>query len=96
MQQFAHQYQCECHVTPAAAHLRQVAEQYIRDTEAYDRTVCTGPIIRGEIMPATLHERGQINRFASQLLARLILDNAGRFTAVDLRREIARTEGRGR
>lgn len=96
MQQFAHLYQCEFHVTPAAAHLREVAEQYVRDTEAYDRTVCTGPIIRGEIMPATLHERGQINRFASRMFNRLALENAGRFTATELRREIARIEARGR
>lgn len=95
MQQFANLYQCEFHVTPAAAHLREVAEQYIRDIEAYDRTVCTSPIIRGEIMPATLRERCQINRFAIQMFDHLTLDNAGRFTAKELRREIARIEARG-
>lgn len=31
--------------------LRECAEEYVRRTEEYDRTVCTGPIVRGEIMP---------------------------------------------
>lgn len=95
MQQFAHQYQCEFHVTPAAAHLRQVAEQYVRDTEAYDRTVCTGPVIRGEIMPANHHERALISRNADQLFNRLLSQNAGRFTAQELHKEISRIEVRG-
>lgn len=96
MQQFAHQYQCEFQVTPAAAHLRQVAEQYVRDTEAYDRTVCTGPIISGEIMPATSAQRAQINRNASKLFTELMARNVGRLTASELRREIGRIEARGR
>ena len=95
MQQFAHLYQCEFHITPAAAHLREVAEQYVRDTEAYDRIVCTGPIIRGEIMPATQHERALISRNADQLFSRLLSQNAGRFTAQELSKEIGRIEARG-
>ena len=95
MQQFAHQYQCEFHITPAAAHLRQVAEQYIRDTEAYDRTVCTGPIISGEIMPATPHEHALISRNADQLFKRLLSQNVDRFTADELHKEIRRIEARG-
>lgn len=95
MQQFAHQYQCEFQVTPAAAHLRQVAEQYVRDTEAYDRTVCTGPIIHGEIMPTTQRERALISRNADQLFSRLLSKNAGRFTAQELSKEIGRIEARG-
>jgi len=95
MQQFAHQYQSEFQVTPAAAHLRQVAEQYVSDTEAYDRTVCTGPIIHGEIMPATQHERAQISRNADQLFSRLLSQNAGRFTAQELSKEIGRIEALG-
>ena len=31
--------------------LRECAEEYVRRTEEHDRKVCTGPIVRGEIMP---------------------------------------------
>lgn len=44
--------------------LRELAEEYHRRTEAYDRTICTGPIKRGAIMPATAWEGSQINRHA--------------------------------
>lgn len=44
--------------------LRELAEEYHRRTEAYDRTICTGPIKRGAIMPANGWEASQINRHA--------------------------------
>ncbi len=31
--------------------LQEWAERYHRETEAYDRTVCTGPIVNGAILP---------------------------------------------
>lgn len=42
-----------------------LAVEYYRRTEAYDRTVCTGPIRDGSILPATHHELAQINRHAA-------------------------------
>ncbi len=38
--------------------LRECAEEYDRITEEYDRTVCTGPIVRGRIVP--VGEEGRI------------------------------------
>lgn len=44
--------------TPAArTPLDDLAAEYYRRTEAYDRTVCTGPIGRDGILPATDQER---------------------------------------
>lgn len=43
---------------------REIAQRYVDDCEAYDRTVCTGPIECGEILPADYRELGLINQFA--------------------------------
>lgn len=74
--------------------LQQAAERYVSESEAYDRTVCTGPIINGAIMHATGRERAQINRAAVQLFKRLVATSNGQFTSDDLRREIQRVERR--
>lgn len=47
--------------------LGELADEYHRRCEEFDRTVCTGPIRGGEIMPATDRERMIINRYASTL-----------------------------
>ncbi|KVT80614.1 hypothetical protein WK59_21520 [Burkholderia ubonensis] len=47
--------------------LDDLADEYHRRCEEFDRTVCTGPIREGEIMPATDRERMIINRYASTL-----------------------------
>ena len=52
-----------------------LAERYHRETEAYDQTVCTGPIIRGEIMPNSGHEMALSNRNAIKV-HRLIIAEA--------------------
>ncbi|MYM70505.1 hypothetical protein GTP45_27385 [Pseudoduganella sp. FT55W] len=54
-------------VTP----LDDLAREYYERTEAYDRTVCTGPIRDGSIMPATAREQSLINRHATDLLREL-------------------------
>ena len=46
------------------AYLEKLAKRYRDETEAYDRTVCTGPTVHGGIMPATSYERGLITRNA--------------------------------
>jgi hypothetical protein len=53
--------------TAAEEQLRALAKEYHERTEAYDRTVCTGPIVRGAVMPVTGAERSAINRFAIYL-----------------------------
>ncbi|SOD25205.1 hypothetical protein SAMN05518800_1792 [Variovorax sp. YR752] len=52
--------------------LEGLVKQYIERCEAYDRTVCTGPIGIDGILPATARERGLITRNA-QLVRNEIL-----------------------
>ena len=50
--------------TPEEIAARELAEDYHRVTEEFDRSVCTGPIINGAIRPACVNELYTINRFA--------------------------------
>jgi hypothetical protein len=50
-----------------------LAEEYDRVTEAYDRTVCAGPIVDGEIMPASYMELSLVNQNAKRVLNDLSL-----------------------
>lgn len=45
--------------------LMKLASEYHERTEAYDRAICTGPILHGGIMPETPHQRRAIQRHAS-------------------------------
>lgn len=45
--------------------LDELADEYHERCEAYDRTVCTGPVGRDGILPATNSELRLINRNAS-------------------------------
>ena len=45
--------------------LVDLAKEYHTRTEAYDRNVCTGPILRGGIMPETPHQHRAIQRNAT-------------------------------
>lgn len=54
--------------------LRALAVRYIAESEAFDRTVCTGPIGRDGILPATPQELGAINRHAIGLLGKLAIE----------------------
>jgi len=47
--------------------LHEIVKQYIDETEAYDRTVCTGPIVENAIMPANHHERHLITKNAKEM-----------------------------
>ena len=66
-----------CEPTPVDAQLYARVKAYYDDCEAYDRTVCTGPIIHGSIMPANPRELGLINRYASQRLKQLKDETSG-------------------
>lgn len=48
-----------------------LAVEYYRRTEAYDRSVCTGPVRDGEILPSSHHELALINRNALAVLREL-------------------------
>jgi len=56
--------------------LRKLAEQYHERTEAYDRTVCTGPVIRCGIMPAGFSQWMLVQRNASLVRRELYIDAA--------------------
>lgn len=53
------------------ADLVKLAGEYYDRTEAYDRTVCTGPKTRDGIMPANHRELAAINRNANLVRAEL-------------------------
>ena len=44
--------------------LIDLAKEYHTRTEAYDRAICTGPILHGGIMPETPHQHRAIQRNA--------------------------------
>ena len=77
-------FECEWTPTEKDNKLHELAQRYYTETEAYDRTVCTGPIIDGGIMPVTNYERGLINRNARQVFDRIAQEAA--------RHDISRTE----
>jgi len=56
--------------------VHELAGRYHELTEAYDRTVCTGPIVNGDIRPATPRESAMINRNAKQVFADLLTQSA--------------------
>ena len=51
--------------------LHNLATRYHTECEAYDRTVCTGPIRHGEIMPLTSRELALVNQNAQVVKRRL-------------------------
>jgi hypothetical protein len=52
--------------------LAALAVEYHQRTEAYDRSVCTGPIRDDGIMPATNEERRSINGNALRVRAEML------------------------
>jgi 2-hydroxychromene-2-carboxylate isomerase len=54
-----------------APELFELVKQYYERTEAYDRTVCTGPIRNGGIMPADGFQLGLICRNARRKMKEL-------------------------
>lgn len=75
--------------------LHALAVRYITETEAFDRTVCTGPIGRAGILPATHHELVAINRHSMNLLGKLAIEaKAIGFERSELLEAIQREERR--
>ena len=52
--------------------LFELAEEYHHRTEEYDRTVCTGPIKHGGILPSTGKEHALINRNAKAIMEEIV------------------------
>ncbi|MGY2155772.1 hypothetical protein [Pseudomonas tolaasii] len=91
---FANLYQSDFTPSEAERCLSAAAEQYVAGTEAYDRTVCTGPLVRGAIMPANSHERGLANRNAMSAMDHLCTQHP-EFTKQQIQREVFRADSRG-
>lgn len=91
---FANLYQSDFTLTESERRLAAAAEQYVAETEAYDRTVCTGPIKQGSIMPVGSHELSLVNRNARLALDRLCTQHP-EFTRQQILREVSRADIRG-
>lgn len=50
-----------------------LATQYHQITEAYDRTVCTGPVRSDGIMPKDTREASLVNAHAREVYLRLLI-----------------------
>jgi len=63
----------ECEWTPSEKDnkLQELARRYHAETEAYDRTVCTGPIVDGSIQPYGGRQTVLINQHARQVFLRI-------------------------
>jgi hypothetical protein len=91
---FANLYQSDFTPTESERRLAAAAEQYAAQTEAYDRTVCSGPILKGSIMPTNSHERGLVNRNAMRAMDRICTQHP-EFTRRQIMREVSRADIRG-
>ena len=91
---FANLFQTDLTPTESEQRLSAAAEQYVAETEAYDRTVCTGPIKHGSIMPATTREHSLVNRNAMRAMDYLCTQHP-EFTRQQIRRAISRVDLRG-
>lgn len=71
----------------------ELAVKYHYECETFDRTVCTGPVVRGSIMPANARELGIIGMHAKDVLHRIMreADSHGIDRAY-MRKVIANTE----
>lgn len=66
------EWQQEWQPTERDNRLHELATRYHTECEAYDRTVCTGPIGQDGIMPANPREMALINSNAHAVLKRLM------------------------
>lgn len=69
---------CSCAMkeTPEQNAAIELADRYHKLAEEFDRSVCTGPIVDGSIIPATSHELAIINFNAARLLRNLMQEAA--------------------
>jgi hypothetical protein len=63
---FLNIYQCNFEITLRDRKVHELAKRYHEECEAYDREHCSGPIIRGGIVPMTPDERKAIGRYARE------------------------------
>jgi hypothetical protein len=84
--------QQEWRVSERDQRLAGIAARYHEQAEAYDREVCTGPVIDGAVWPATPRELALVNRNALGLLQQATREAAADgFTTIEVRRAISRS-----
>jgi hypothetical protein len=89
--EYRKQYEQEWRLTEQERKAAELAERYHRETEAYDRTVCTGPIRDGSVMPIGSHELALVNRNAIKVRKQIMAEAAAAgISAEDMRRAIGR------
>lgn len=89
--EYRRQYEQEWRPTEQERKAAELAERYHRETETYDRTVCTGPIRDGSVMPIGPHELALVNRNAIKVRERIMAEAAAAgISAEDIRRAIGR------
>jgi len=89
--EYRKQHEQEWQQTDQERKAAELAERYHREAEAYDRTVCTGPVVRGSIMPIGPHEMARVNRHAIKLRKQIMAEAAAAgISAEDMRRAIGR------
>lgn len=76
MDEYRKQYEQEWRPTEQERKAAELAERYHRETEAYDRTVCTGPIREGSIIPNNSHEVALVNRNAIKVREQIMQEAA--------------------
>ena len=89
--QFQSQYLCNFEPTEKERKLYEFAKRYHVETELYDRTVCTGQIVRDSIMPMYPWELAAINKNARKKFM-VIAEEASRhgIDVKELRKAISR------
>ena len=92
---FKHEYLCTFAVSEKEKILNELAVRYHDECEAYDRTVCTGGIKHGAIMPSNSREMGMIGENSKNVLKKLleleVAFNHG-ITKRELMKEISRID----
>ena len=70
----------------------RLAKQYHSETEAFDRSICSGPVVDGSIRPIGSRESTLINRHAAQVRRRIIEEGHRRGVRQGLILQAIRTE----
>lgn len=91
MDEYRKQYEQEWQSTARELKCLELAERYHCETEAYDRTVCIGPIRDGSVMPIGPHEMALVNRNAIKVRERIMAEAAQHGIS---REDMARAIGR--
>lgn len=84
-------FQGEFEITEHDLLLHNLARKYHEETEAFDRTVCTGTIRDGGIVPMNAWQFNQVLQNAAKVRKRIVQEGASAgVTPSEIRRAIAR------